>query len=516
MEFSNLHVQSLITHQSPILHIGHFDNNDDDHFFSLSDNSELKEWILPSSPNTNATELESNFLHRPCQNFLSSLGHVQTKKNHSNPLLNEMRITSSLFYENLMIFGYEDGLVLVWRQERRDVVPKRMLVRNNSFKNSNKRTQRFIRYQDKDRIKAVLEELENRTAKARVFDDVTLFTHKDDSEFVKCVYTPNFVKVLEEKVAGENDKKFNYKSYYNIMWLKYIFVGQTQEISNLFIYRNIKGGEEIEYLLSSSRDCTVKIYDMKTGNKKYELNIVSSYINYACVFEHLVQDKNNRRKQVKVLNVNLIANTPAKITIDFTSEERPLINNFSFLWSNINKMLQFDNKFYLLGNEGQCIILKSNFQLENIVYYPKVVSLIDMIPFRKFYLFFTGKLEMGFCEINTEQEPKIVELFKIKIGLKQITNLLLRDEVLYITSKDANVYSLDVAHELDLYNIRCEMKKEEKLSDEYNKFIESRKNKKKKKRGKSGKKGKGKKSPAKTKSPSPPKKGAKLPKLKKK
>ena len=179
-------------------------------------------------------------------------------------------------------------------------------------------------------------------------------------------------------------------------------------------------------------------------------------------------------------------------------------------------MLQFDNKFYLLGNEGQCIILKSNFQLENIVYYPKVVSLIDMIPFRKFYLFFTGKLEMGFCEINTEQEPKIVELFKIKIGLKQITNLLLRDEVLYITSKDANVYSLDVAHELDLYNIRCEMKKEEKLSDEYNKFIESRKNKKKKKRGKSGKKGKGKKSPAKTKSPSPPKKGAKLPKLKKK
>ena len=117
MEFSNLHVQSLITHQSPILHIGHFDNNDDDHFFSLSDNSELKEWILPSSPNTNATELESNFLHRPCQNFLSSLGHVQTKKNHSNPLLNEMRITSSLLYENLMFFGYEDGLVLEWTQE---------------------------------------------------------------------------------------------------------------------------------------------------------------------------------------------------------------------------------------------------------------------------------------------------------------------------------------------------------------------------------------------------------------
>ena len=88
-----------------------------------------------------------------------------------------------------MIFGYEDGLVLVWRQERRDVVPKRMLVRNNSFKNSNKRTQRFIRYQDKDRIKAVLEELENRTAKARVFDDVTLFTHKDDSELWKMCWS---------------------------------------------------------------------------------------------------------------------------------------------------------------------------------------------------------------------------------------------------------------------------------------------------------------------------------------
>ena len=518
MEFSNLHVYPIVRHKSPVLHIGHFQNNDDDHFFSISDNSELKEWLIPSVQGSDSTELETNTLLRPCSSFLSSLGHVMTNKAHRDPTLNEMRVTSLLMYENLIVLGYEDGLVLVWRQERRDVVPKKMLERHNSLFLSKRRHQRYIKYLDKDRVKNVLEEMKNRNLKNRLFDDNLVFNLKDDTEFLKCSYNKTFGKVLEEEIPGENDKKFDFKSYYNIMWLKYIFVGQTQEISNLFVYHYTKNGEDREYLLSSSRDCTVFFYDLKNGEKKYSINIVNSYINYVCVFEQFIQDKNNRRKKIKIQNLNLIANTSAKIIVDFNSDEKPLINNYSFQWNTINKLLEFNKKFYLLGNDGQCIILRSTFQEEAIVMYPKTVPLIDMIPFRNMFLFLTGRLEMGVCMIDLEVEKKIIELFKIKIGFKRITNLLLRDEVLYLTSKDTNVYSIDVAHEYELYERRCEMKKEEKLSEEYNKFLESRKNKKKK-RGKSGKKGKGKgvkKSPAKKKSPSPAKKGTKLPKISKK
>ena len=46
MEFSNCHVSTLLTHSSSILLMSQFKNNDEDHFYSLSDNGEMKEWLL--------------------------------------------------------------------------------------------------------------------------------------------------------------------------------------------------------------------------------------------------------------------------------------------------------------------------------------------------------------------------------------------------------------------------------------------------------------------------------------
>ena len=48
MEFSNIHVSTFLTHTSSILVMSQFKNNDEDHFFSLSDNGEMKEWLLES------------------------------------------------------------------------------------------------------------------------------------------------------------------------------------------------------------------------------------------------------------------------------------------------------------------------------------------------------------------------------------------------------------------------------------------------------------------------------------
>ena len=41
---------------------------------------------------------------------------------------------------------------------------------------------------------------------------------------------------LDEDIEGEHDEKFDYKDYFNILWLKYIFIEQTQGISYLFLY----------------------------------------------------------------------------------------------------------------------------------------------------------------------------------------------------------------------------------------------------------------------------------------
>ena len=48
MEFSNIHIENLLSHNSSILTINKFPNNDEDHFFTLSENGDLKEWLLSS------------------------------------------------------------------------------------------------------------------------------------------------------------------------------------------------------------------------------------------------------------------------------------------------------------------------------------------------------------------------------------------------------------------------------------------------------------------------------------
>ena len=80
----------------------------------------------------------------------------------------------------------------------------------------------------------------------------------------------------------------------------------------------------------------------------------------------------------------------------------------------------------------------------------------------------------------------------------------MRDEILYITNKDGEIYNIDIALEYDIFEERCQMKSQELFSDAFNKYYEAHKSKKKKKGKKGGKKG-GKKSPSPKKSSSPKK-----------
>ena len=117
MEFNDLRVKKLLTHSSCILYIGFFKNNDEEHFYSLSNNGELKEWLL--NPNGSTILLETCYLLRPGSEYLDYIGFPPTENsaNGHNIIISSINVA-----DNLLFCGYEDGLVLVWNQERRNVV----------------------------------------------------------------------------------------------------------------------------------------------------------------------------------------------------------------------------------------------------------------------------------------------------------------------------------------------------------------------------------------------------------
>ena len=117
MEFSNMRVKKMLSHSSCILYIGFFTNNDEEHFYSLSNNGELKEWLL--NPDGSILLLETSYLLRPGSEYLDYIGYPPTENTTNG---HNIIISSIIVADNLLFCGYEDGLVLVWRQERRDVV----------------------------------------------------------------------------------------------------------------------------------------------------------------------------------------------------------------------------------------------------------------------------------------------------------------------------------------------------------------------------------------------------------
>ena len=112
-----MRVKTLLAHSSCILYIGFFKNNDEEHFYSLANNGELKEWLL--NPDGSITLLETCYLLRPGNEYLDYIGFPPTENSQNG---HNIIISSINVCDNLLFCGYEDGLVLVWNQERRNVV----------------------------------------------------------------------------------------------------------------------------------------------------------------------------------------------------------------------------------------------------------------------------------------------------------------------------------------------------------------------------------------------------------
>ena len=573
-----MRVKKILSHSSCILYIGFFTNNDEEHFYSLANNGELKEWLL--NRDGSVTLIETSYLLRPGSEYLDYIGYPPTE-NSSNG--HNIIISAITVADNLLFCGYEDGLVIVWRQERRDVVDlnifkswkrSRTIIqkekeeisrseiseeeedvkdkkeksnnikeiqneeeeeesKNNESKlysnqsnnlesqknldlntnnNMNKNnistksklnlyegptmSKKYINYIDKENLKKAYEENFVKEGKYRI-DDIILFGLKDDIDFYKSDMVEEFEKTKNEEVLGENDFKYKYKNYSNIFWLKYLFIKQTQEISYLFYYNY----QNNHILLSASKNGSIVCYNIDNGNLLYSFK-TNDYVKYVCFCKEIPKSK----RATPRAHLTLLCNSPHKIFLNLTLEKPINMNTFDFKYNNFTKIVFNNNNFYLLGNSGECIVFNNNFEDEKKVLYKKAIPLYDIIQYKNYFLLFTSEFNMSLVEFNFDKNS-MNELFYIKFGMNRVTNLIYINDVLYITNADKNIYMIDFNFEYRLYEERVAMKKEEKLSEEYNIYYELHKNKKKKK--KKGKKGKGGKkksaSPAKKKS-SPKKK----------
>ena len=249
-------------------------------------------------------------------------------------------------------------------------------------------------------------------------------------------------------------------------------------------------------MLSASKNGSIVCYNIDNGNLLYSFT-TNDYVKYVCFCKEIPKSK----RAIPRTHLTLLCNSPHKIFLNLTLEKPINMNTFDFKYNNFTKIVFNNNNFYLLGNSGECIVFNNNFEDEKKVLYKKAIPLYDIIQYKNYFLLFTSEFNMSLVEFNFDKNS-MNELFYIKFGMNRVTNLIYINDVLYITNADKNVYMIDFNFEYRLYEERVAMKKEEKLSEEYNIYYELHKNKKKKK--KKGKKGKG----GKKKSASPAKKKA--------
>ena len=99
---------------------------------------------------------------------------------------------------------------------------------------------------------------------------------------------------------------------------------------NLSFYNNKK------VLVTSSDNCTVKIYDMTNGFSLYHFNL-------DCIVNKIIlQEKKN------VQNLILFSEDPYKLIIDITKEPFSF-NHYSFKFNNSLQLEKINNGYYLLG-----------------------------------------------------------------------------------------------------------------------------------------------------------------------
>ena len=323
MILPNDDIKIIASHTSPVLHVFHFDINQPYHFMSLSDNGEIIEWLFDKSTKK-FKEIEKCNLQRPSDEILTVNKHEIRKLKKGEYI----KITSVIHFNNFLTVGYDDGLILVYQVDKQPIEKK------------------------KKSIEGLQEKIEEEN-------------QDEEGENEKVKEAPKNEKVkTSEEIMGELISQID---YYNTFSLYYILLGHSQQIRCLYYVASKK------VLVTSSDNCTVKIYDMNNGFSLYHFNL-------DCIVNKIILVE---KKNVK--NLILFSEDPYKLIIDITKEPFSF-NHYSFKYNNSLQLEKMNTGYYLLGP-------RQVYQFDNNLEYKATFTSLDpinysLIRYIKIMLFF--------------------------------------------------------------------------------------------------------------------------------
>ena len=456
MILSSDDIKIVTNHFSPVLKVFNLDFNKPYHFLSLSDNGEIVEWIFDKS-RKNIKEIEKCNLQRPSDEILSINKHELRKLKKGEYI----KITAVTQFDNFLTVGYDDGLILVYQIEKQNLESKKTKINSPS------------------KIEKIEEENQ---------EDEEHHEHKKKDDIIENGNGSN--KKTDEEIMNELTLSID---YYNTFSLYFILLGHSQEIRCLYYVPSKK------VLVSSSDNCTIKIYDMNNGFSLYHFNL-------DCVVNKmtLIEKKNSK-------NLILLTEDPYKLIIDI-SKEPFSFNHYSFKYNNSLQLEKINNGYYLLGKR-EIYLFDNNFEykatfsnLDQVDYfllktYKDNVILFDTdnyMEITKFQSMVPKKVEpdpknkkaaatkKGKND-NNEEIKEIKDQFginielKVKIGNDLINDCFIYEQFAFCSCQDNNIYLVDLEEKKDLKYERTQMMIEDENSLQMMKNLSNTKSKKKSK-----------------------------------
>ena len=427
MLLPNKGVNLLFKHSSSILNIFHLDFNSPNHYLSLSDNSEVVEFLLVPEEEK-IKEIEKFHIKRPDNELLKNNGHKIVHLKHGQ----YHKITQVLQFENFMVLGYDDGLILVYQ-----IIKKQL---ENNFEKEN-------------------EENENNNHKLDYFNSFRLYYillgHLE--EIVSFCYIPE-LKILISSSIDNSLKIFDFTTGQLTHFFKFDF------IITKILYQNIAKKGDPKIVLTLLSQSPVKVL----------INLSANPITYNTHhFEHIdvcqlekINDKfyGLNSKKIKILDKNF-------------EQEGTLINlnNIDFQY-----FTKYKNDFLIVDNENMVRMVTFKIKEKNKA---KEDSKNDK-----------NKKKNTKKEEPPEEEEKIFESiihtqFKFKVGEDNINGFYFINNFILAFCRDGSMYSINYDKIHESYENEL-MKIEDEISM---KMMESMVNNKKSKKGKKDKKDKGKK-----------------------
>ena len=453
MILPNDDIKIIASHTSPVLHVFHFDINEPYHFMSLSDNGEIIEWVFEKTFK-NIKEIEKCNLQRPSDEILIINKHEIRKLKKGEYI----KITSAIQFNNFIAVGYDDGLILIYQIEKQAL--------NKS----------------KQPVGSLHEKIEEE--------------NQSDEENQK-------EKEEDKRLTDETkmDELISKIDYYNTFSLYYILLGHSQQIRSLFYVANKK------FLVTSSDNCTVKIYDMTNGFSLYHFNL-------DCMINKIILMEKKKEQ-----NLVLFSDDPYKLIIDITKEPFSF-NHYSFKYNNVSHIEKMNNGYYLLGQRSVyqfdnnleykgtftnlipidytlIKMYKDNIILFDAENYVELVSfkgleekkpIVDPKNKKAAAKPAKGKNDKKEEDIKQSDQYNIKTEFKVKMGTDEISECFIYDQFGFCSCQDTNIYLIDFELKKSMHYERSNMANEDAASLQLMNSLANVKSKKKKGKNKGKKK----------------------------